>query len=165
MPASSPWIAAQQPPCGEVCSAEKSMPGQRLARIMRTGRAEAARRAEKRTQAILIDFDETNDYPRHRCNCIMSLPASSASPEPARRKGRRKRNTRSSPANCPCCARNASLNSRLILFRLTASRSIFRATINPRRGCARSFGFAKAWMNSLLTEQRNRITAENSSAS
>lgn len=144
MSAPSPRIAAQYPPCSKACSPKKSVSVQRLARIMRTGRAETARRTEKRTQTILIYLDETNDYPRHRCNCIMSLPASSASPEPACRKGRRKRNTRSRPAICPCCARNASLNSRLILFRLTAKRSIFRATINPRRGYARSFGFAKA---------------------
>jgi hypothetical protein len=49
------------------------------------------------------------------------------------------------------------------LLRLTASRSILRATINPNLECANPLGLAKICRRSLHAEHLNRITEANSS--
>lgn len=68
MSAATPRIATQYPPHTQERPPQQPMPGQRLTRVVRTSGAEAARGSKKRAQAILVKLDETNNYPRHRCN-------------------------------------------------------------------------------------------------
>lgn len=120
---------------------------------------------KKRTQIILVKLDDTNNYPRHRCNWIISALASSIiREESSLATGRRKRITKSNPAKSRCCLRNNSRNKRFARFRLVASCSILPATINPNLEWIKSLGLAKIWRNSLLAEHLNWMADENSSA-
>ena len=120
---------------------------------------------KKRTQIILVKLDDTNNYPRHRCNWIISaLPSSIIRKESSLATGRRKRITKSNPTKSRCCLRNNSRNKRFARFRLVASCSILLATINPNLEWIRSLGLAKIWRNSLLAEHLNWMTDENSLA-
>lgn len=120
---------------------------------------------KKRTQIILVKLDDTNNYPRHRCNWIISaLASSSIREESSLATGRRKRITKSNPAKSRCCLRNNSRNKRFARFRLVASCSILPATINPNLEWIKSLGLAKIWRNSLLAEHLNWMTDENSLA-
>lgn len=165
VPAVIPRVAAQYPPRTEARAAQQPMPGQRLAGIVRAGRAEPAGRSQQWAQAILIEPDQPDDHPRHRCTRSMSISASSTSCcVSCRRTLQRRRTTRSSPASSLCRARNVSRNSRFTRLRETARRSILPGITIPRRECASSLGLANTCRNFPLTEHLNRITDENSSA-
>ena len=161
----TPRITAQYPPRAQQRSPQQSVLSQRLASIVRARGAEPARGPEKWAQAVLIQLDKADNYPRHRCSWIMSAPASTIiRDEPFWAMERRSRTTTSKPAKFCCRRRNSSRNTRFTRLRFTARRSAFPATINPNRGYARSLGLAKIWRNSPLARHLSRITEENSSA-